>query len=931
MNAPTRLFLAALVAVLLGFMPPAIGPGAARTLLPAPGAVVLTVRAGDVSGGGDRVPVVAHLTSKAGQPVAQARILFYIDGNRDGEAVTDSAGDAAWRIRRELGAGKHDIRVEFGGSDQWAGAVATNSVMVANTTLTVQAPSAGSVGLEPFVAHLTTAGTPVAGVPVVFFVDDTRNGETQTDAQGNATWNPRQETAAGQHTVKAVFAGTPLLRPAQASLALTIQPTTLQVQVPAAAAVSDQALVAHLTTEAGQSISTARVTFLIDGTRDGETNTDANGDAKWTPRSELSAGTHTVEAVFDGRPTLHSSRATTTLAVEATTLTVEMASSTSATGERAPVKAQLNTAGGQPVAGARITFLVDDARDGESRTDATGQATWNLRGPLAAGAHTVSAVFDGATTRRGARATTPYGLTPSTLALSTSPAQVQVGQLFVVNAHLTDAAGQPVNRGRVLFLVNGERDGEARTDEHGIATWRLRRELTAGTYTLEAVFDGVPGNLPSRAALPLVMAPATVELQTVPALAGMRFALGERIFVADKNGVARLTADVPGTYRLKVLPWDETSTEMQVEFARWSDDNLLSERDLVIPSKDLYQVGFNITYKVRPKFVDLDNRPIDASRVTTFTLTSSNGKNRISNRGEALWLPGSRAIRQPQGLEQSKTVYAVESVIVDGSNVVNQAQQRFTPSLQQEWPIQLMFYSVHFRAQDAFFGFPLGTQVRLQYPDGETRLIDLNAQAEVDLAALARGSYKASVLGAPGMAPQTPVVLSQNSQVDLLVLSVLDIGLMVAIGLCFAVGLLFYGRPYLLRLMHQYALGGARRVPGARQAWRTINRQLEPATQHARRLLSGEPPAPRPAAPSLQAGAILDPASPGEDTNPQIAELIRRLEATEQERDALRARLEARARTPMPPPPKRVGRSRTPNNRESNPSDQITYALRYKE
>jgi hypothetical protein len=932
MNAPTRLLLAALVAVLLGFMPQATGHLAARTLLPAPGAAALTVRVGDVSGSGDRVPVVAHLTSKAGSPVAQARILFYIDGTRDGEAVTDSAGNAAWRIRSALSVGKHDIRAEFGGSDQWAAAVATSAVTIAGTTLTLHAPPAGGAGPESIVAHLTTTGgTAVAGVPVVFFVDNARNGETQTDAAGNATWTPRQETAVGQHTVKAVFDGTPLLRPTQASVPLAIQPTTLQVRVPAAsAAAGDQALVAHLANEAGQPIAAARVTFLVDGTRDGEANTDAQGDARWTLRTELIAGAHTVEAVFEGRPTLHSAHATASLPVEATTLTVQMGEATAA-GDRAPVIAQLSTAAGQPVAGARITFLVDGARNGESRTGADGKATWGLNGSLEAGKHTVTAVFDGTATRRAAQATTPYALGISTLVLSTTPAQVQVGQLFVVNAHVTNAAGEPITGTRVLFLVNGERDGEARTDKSGTAQWRLRRELHAGTYTLEAVFDGVPGALPSRTALALDMAPATVELQTVPALPGVRFALGEQIFVADANGVAHLTADVPGTYHLKVLPWDNAPADMQAEFARWSDDNLAAERDLVIPSKDLYQVGFNITYRVHPKFVDLDNRPIDASRVTTFTLTSSNGKSRISNRGEALWLPGSRAIRQPQGLEQSKTVYAVESVIVDGSNVVNQAQQRFTPSLQQEWPIQLMFYSVHFRAQDAFFGFPLGNKVRLQYPDGQERVIDLNAQSEVDVAALARGPYKANVLGAPGMAPQTPVVLSQNAQVDLPVLSVLDIALMALIGLCFMVGLLFFGRPYLLRLMHQYAVGGARRVPGARQAWRAINRQLGPSGQRIGLLLAGEPAAHRPPAPSLPATTLLDPtaasadqAASVEDPDPQMAELIRRLEATEQERDALRSRLEARARTPVPPPPKRVGRNRTPASRTSRPSNQIT-------
>jgi hypothetical protein len=126
-------------------------------------------------------------------------------------------------------------------------------------------------------------------------------------------------------------------------------------------------------------------------------------------------------------------------------------------------------------------------------------------------------------------------------------------------------------------------------------------------------------------------------------------------------------------------------------------------------------------------------------------------------------------------------------------------------------------------------------------------------------------------------------------------------------------------------------VGGARRVPGARQAWRAINRQLGPSGQRIGLLLAGEPAAHRPPAPSLQATTLLDSTAASadqaaslEDPDPQMAELIRRLEATEQERDALRSRLEARARTPVPPPPKRVGRNRTPASRTNRPSNQIT-------
>jgi hypothetical protein len=56
------------------------------------------------------------------------------------------------------------------------------------------------------------------------------------------------------------------------------------------------------------------------------------------------------------------------------------------------------------------------------------------------------------------------------------------GQHALARAQLTTAAGQPVANVVIHFLVNGQPDGQARTDPYGASVSRLLRE------------DGTPGS-----------------------------------------------------------------------------------------------------------------------------------------------------------------------------------------------------------------------------------------------------------------------------------------------------------------------------------------------------------------------------------------------------------------------------------------------------
>jgi hypothetical protein len=49
------------------------------------------------------------------------------------------------------------------------------------------------------------------------------------------------------------------------------------------------------------------------------------------------------------------------------------------------------------------------------------------------------------------------------------------------------------------------------------------------------------------------------------------------------------------------------------------------------------------------------------------------------------------------------------------------------------------------------------------------------------------------------MASEIPVALSRNQDVSVKIITYLDIGVVAALSVAFALGLLFYGRPWMLR------------------------------------------------------------------------------------------------------------------------------------
>ena len=200
--------------------------------------------------------------------------------------------------------------------------------------------------------------------------------------------------------------------------------------------------------------------------------------------------------------------------------------------------------------------------------------------------------------------------------------------------------------------------------------------------------------------------------------------------------------------------------------------------------------------QVRFRFFDPRGKPVDPKRIASVTLRSGTGTTGRVTVRDPVWLLAKRTVPLEGGLSRKSVEWSVQSVMVDGSNVVNRGQQRFVPGEQRDVSISVLFFHATFSVRDTLFGFPLGSAIRLRFPDGRVKRYPLANRATLHLPALARGQYEVSV-DAGGLSFTQPVSLSRDQRVALKVTSYLDVILLIgAIG-AIVLGLLLVRRPGL--------------------------------------------------------------------------------------------------------------------------------------
>jgi len=379
------------------------------------------------------------------------------------------------------------------------------------------------------------------------------------------------------------------------------------------------------------------------------------------------------------------------------------------------------------------------------------------------------------------------------IALASMP-DIMLGEPFTISGTVRDWVGQPVVDHPIIFTLEGTYLGQTRTDESGFFQRTFQTSLGVGLYTIAAYFNSTRYLNFSTAATTMKVLPAEVQIQTVPPIAGVTFQIAGGLYVSGPDGSLSIPVNQPGQYRLEVLTDLFHDPVRRIKFGRWLIDSYLPYIDINVPTTSVIQAGLDVYYQVGETFVDLDGNPVDPQRITQFTIRSAQGDNFVLQNGDPTWIPASRVAHWASGLEPTPLLYSVISVIVDGSNVVNQSQQQFYAQPNDIWQISLLLYSLKISGQDGIFGTAIGRSVNLTYPNGQVKNYLLDRDGTVEIPSLARGNYSVQLIGAAGIGTQMPIALSRNQSATIKVVTDADLALVALLGLFLALGLLIFGR-----------------------------------------------------------------------------------------------------------------------------------------
>jgi hypothetical protein len=301
-----------------------------------------------------------------------------------------------------------------------------------------------------------------------------------------------------------------------------------------------------------------------------------------------------------------------------------------------------------------------------------------------------------------------------------------------------------------------------------------------------------PANVPRRSAT----ASGLVRVSTVPLTPGIRMFADGRRYVSDAHGL--VTLPLSAILRLRVEP-TSIGPGVEARFTRWYRG----------------RITLAYWYRINPRFFG-PSGPV-ADRITEFRMHSSIGLTEVRTGLGPFWLQGTRIVPFVQGLHKKAISYAVDSVTVDGTNVVNRSQQHFVPAQSRRLDVRLLFNVARFSARDAIFHFPVGSGVRLRYPNGRTR-VERFGKKDIIVVGLPRGEYSVKVVGG-GWSPFRPVAVSRNQDVRLAVITYLDGAVVVLALLTLCAGVVLYRRRY----SH---LEGLPEPPGAGAGRRKVRRRV---------------------------------------------------------------------------------------------------------
>ncbi|MCO5306562.1 MAG: Ig-like domain repeat protein [Microthrixaceae bacterium] len=459
------------------------------------------------SGLGASVTLSATVAPVApGSGVPGGSVEFFDGTTSLGTGTLDGTG-VARLVTSDLATGTHPITAVYAGTTSFLTSTSAQLDQVVNpapltptSTALTSTPNPSVFG-QAVTLTATVAGD--GGTPtgaVTFFDGTTSLGSSALDAGGVAAL-PVSSLAVGNRQITAVYGGDSVFAPSSSS-------AQTQVVDPAGTATA-------LTSSANPSTSGQEVTFTTTVTatapgagapagtvefRDGATvlgTVTLNGlGAATLPTSALTAGTHSITAVYSGSSSFSTSTSPavdqvvneTPLVATATALTSSL--NPSGSGAEVTFTATVTGDGGTPTG---TVELFDGATSLGTRTlDGSGSATLSTAG-LTVGTHSITAQYSGDDTFATSTSTvvdqvveeSPLTATMTSLASSTNPSVV--GQAVTLTATVTGAGGTPT--GTVEFFDGENSIGTAEVGTDGLAATTIS-SLMVGNHVLTAAYGG---------------------------------------------------------------------------------------------------------------------------------------------------------------------------------------------------------------------------------------------------------------------------------------------------------------------------------------------------------------------------------------------------------------------------------------------------------
>jgi hypothetical protein len=290
--------------------------------------------------------------------------------------------------------------------------------------------------------------------------------------------------------------------------------------------------------------------------------------------------------------------------------------------------------------------------------------------------------------------------------------------------------------------------------------------------------------------------PVTITIRTIPALAGVRFTLDGASLVTGRGGaVSHTEGHNFSRHTLRLVDTRIGTRSRRYRFARWAGQRDPNQAFLTtvhgLPMRASYTVtaGFGVRCPVTPYFTDQHGYPLDPRRIASAIVRTDTGRPASLLPSGTSWLRCGRAVYRGSALSIENVRYAVQSVMMSGTNIVHSGVERFSPARNPDPNIVGYFHNLTIAAHDALFGGGTGTVALVTMPNHTVRRIPLGPGHATTLSNLPQGTYQVDVKAGSAIISAQSLRLSRNQSVNLTAVSAADLATIGGTLLFIAAGL----------------------------------------------------------------------------------------------------------------------------------------------